>query len=195
MVVQSVLFVAAFAVLFYERQAVSSSYICSFREVTFVACALLLKLVRIAPVKKAPRCVAMSQIKFYTPYLLTIMECIFKYFSQPHQRATEVQINFFLIFLILKNIFYSFLTHEKLTSFIEALVASLSLIGWVILAVNDLLNSVYTFDNTVEDDYKKDLILLFLTTLIANAAMIMDLIFRPIEEIIKEREEEEDEEE
>jgi hypothetical protein len=112
-----------------------------------------------------------------------------------HQRATEVQINFFLIFLILKNIFYSFLTHEKLTSFIEALVASLTLIGWVILAVNDLLNSVYTFDNTVEDDYKKDLILLFLTTLIANAAMIMDLIFRPIEEMIKEREEEEDEEE
>jgi hypothetical protein len=31
MVVQSLTFVAAFAVLFYERQVISSSYICSFR--------------------------------------------------------------------------------------------------------------------------------------------------------------------
>ena len=49
------------------------------------------------------------------------------------------------------------------------------------------MNSVYTFDNQVEDDYKKDLILLFLTTLIANGAMMMDLIFRPVEEMIKEK--------
>ena len=90
-----------------------------------------------------------------------------------------MQINLFLIFLILKNIYYSFLTHEKLTSFMEAFVASLSLVAWVALGVYSLMNSVYQFDNQVEDDYKKDLVLLFLTTLIANGAMMMDLIFRP----------------
>jgi hypothetical protein len=55
------------------------------------------------------------------------------------------------------------------------------------------MTSVYQFDNQVENDYKKDLVLLFLTTLIANGAMMMDLIFRPVEELIKEKEEEEEE--
>jgi hypothetical protein len=81
----------------------------------------------------------------------------------------------------MKNIYYSFLTHEKLTTFVESLVASLTLVVWVSLAVYGLMTSVYQFDNKVDDDYKKDLILLFLTTLIANSAMMMDLIFRPVE--------------
>lgn len=62
----------------------------------------------------------------------------------------------------------------------EAFVASISLVSWVALGVYSLMNSVYQFDNQVSDDYKKDLVLLFLTTLIANGAMMMDLIFRPV---------------
>ena len=57
------------------------------------------------------------------------------------------------------------------------------------------MTSVYQFDNQVENDYKKDLVLLFLTTLIANGAMMMDLIFRPVEKLVKEKEEEEEEKE
>jgi len=131
-------------------------------------------------VNKFARKIALSQIKFYTPYVLTIFECVFKYFSQPHNASNELQINLYLIFLIEKNIYYSFHTHEKLTSIIEAFFASLTLIAWVSIGVFSLVTSVDTFDNKVEDDYKKDLVLLFLATIIANGAMMMDLIFRPV---------------
>lgn len=75
-IIQMTCFSAAFMILMYYSITTSNeanSYLCSFREVALVSVALFIKLVRMIPIKKAPRNIALSQIKFYTPYLLTIM--------------------------------------------------------------------------------------------------------------------------
>ena len=98
-------------------------------------------------IPKMARKIALSQVKFYTPYCLTIMECLFYYFSQTHNPNTLVALNLYLIFIIIKNVYYSFFTHPGLTSYLEAFIASVTLVGWVAEGVYNLMNSVYVFDD------------------------------------------------
>lgn len=74
-----------------------------------------------------------------------------------------------ILVIIVENINYSLLMHHKTANYLELVTYSIGLVIHVIMSVNGNIDAVEFFDSVEVErlDYTKDMVLLFIATVIA----------------------------